>query len=279
MPHTVVSFHAHPDDEALLTAGTLARLAAEGHRVVLVTATDGGAGLADEAYGHDAELGGRRLAELRASARALGARRVEWLGYTDSGMDGEADDRVESDGSTRITFAHTGIEDAAGRLAALLREESADVLTGYDPRGGYGHPDHVRVHRVARRAAELAGTPVVLEATVDRDLFARVTRLLAVLRLLPPGVAASLARAYTPRAELTHRVDVRRHAAAKRAALRAHASQASGGAGDPSGGRTVAALLRLPGPLFRMALGREWFTEVGRPPGGPLLDDVLASLR
>jgi LmbE family N-acetylglucosaminyl deacetylase len=92
-------------------------------------------------------------------------------------------------------------------------------------------------------------------------------------------VAASLARAYTPRAELTHRVDVRRHAAAKRAALRAHASQASGGAGDPSGGRTVAALLRLPGPLVRMALGREWFTEVGRPPGGPLLDDVLASLR
>lgn len=278
-PFTVVSFHAHPDDEALLTAGTLARLAAEGHRVVLVTATDGGAGLAADSFGRGADLGSRRLAELRASAEALGAARVHWLGYADSGMHAEQPDRQDPDGTSRPTFVHADVEDAARRLAELLTEESAAVLTGYDPRGGYGHPDHIRLHTVARRAVELAGTAVLLEATVDRTLFAGAVRWLARLRILPADLASSLAAAYTPRRELTHRVDVRRQAAAKRAALRAHASQITGADRDPSGDRTVAALLRLPGPLFRVALGREWFVEVGRRPGGPLLDDVLATLR
>ncbi|MFZ0160624.1 MAG: hypothetical protein WAL50_16470, partial [Kineosporiaceae bacterium] len=70
-------------------------------------------------------------------------------------------------------------------------------------------------------------------------------------------------------------VDVRRHAAAKRASMRAHASQAGGGSSD----RTLAVMLRLPGPLYRLALGREWFSEVGRAPATPLLDDLFASLR
>lgn len=283
MPVTVVSFHAHPDDEALLTAGTLATLAAAGHRVVLVTATDGGAGLAADRFGQGVELGTRRLTELEASARAIGAARVHWLGYADSGLHGTEADRVEPDPAdptgtlTRPTFVHAAIEDAAERLAAILREESAAVLTSYEASGGYGHPDHVRTHHVGRRAAELAATPVLLEATVDRDLFARGVRLAARLRLLPGELAASLATAYTPRQELTHRIDVRRQLRAKQAALLAHASQTTGE--EPSGGRrTVAALGRLPGPLARLVLGREWFVEVGRAPSVPLLDDVLASL-
>lgn len=298
MSVTVVSFHAHPDDEALLTAGTLAGLAAAGHRVVLVTATDGGAGLAADAFGHGVDLGRRRLAELQASARAIGAARVEWLGYADSGLHGNEPDRIEPDPADatndatndppgdspaagtwrRPTFVHASIEDAAARLAAILREESAAVLTSYEASGGYGHPDHVRAHHVGRRAAELAGTPVLLEATVDRDLFARGVRLAARLRLLPSGLAASLATAYTPRHELTHRIDVRRQVPAKQAALLAHASQTTGE--EPAGGRrTVAVLGRLPGPLARLILGREWFVEVGRAPASPLLDDVMASLR
>src|SRR5581483_1143638 len=76
---TIVAFHAHPDDEALLTGGTLARLAAEGNRVVIVVATDGVMGAAT---GPDGQT---RLAELRASAAVLGAARVEHLGYADSG--------------------------------------------------------------------------------------------------------------------------------------------------------------------------------------------------
>src|SRR5690349_16575445 len=86
MPGALVSFHAHPDDEALLVSGTLARAAAEGHRVVVVVATAGEAGLTDEAHAADGRLGERRLAELRRSADLLGVARVECLGYADSGL-------------------------------------------------------------------------------------------------------------------------------------------------------------------------------------------------
>ncbi|MFI5845962.1 PIG-L family deacetylase [Catenuloplanes sp. NPDC051500] len=273
MSFTVVAFHAHPDDESLLTGGTLARAAAEGHRVVLVTATLGEAGLASPVHGPPptpgspaAGLGGRRHLELLAAADALGCARVEVLGYRDSGLTAGAGG----------CFADAPVPEVADRLAALLREERADVLIGYDARGGYGHPDHVQVHRVAAAAARLAGTPVLLEATVDR----RALRpLLAVLRLagrlmprLPLGGAET---AFTPHTELTHAVDVRTYLRQKRAGLRAHASQSTGGRGL----RTVAALAGLPGPLFAAVAGREWFAEVGRARGGPLSDDIFASLR
>jgi LmbE family N-acetylglucosaminyl deacetylase len=266
VPYTLVAFHAHPDDEALLTAGTLARAAAEGHRVVLVVATAGEAGLARG--GNGPALATRRRAELERSATALGCARVEVLGYADSGMHGEA--------GGADAFSRADVEQAAQRVAELLVEESADVLTIYDPSGGYGHPDHVQVCRVGARAAELAGTPSVLEATVDRTALQRVLRL--VHRL--PGIPADFAprrfdNAYTARANLTHAVDVRAYVKAKRESMAAHVSQA----GADEGTRTLAVMLRLPGPLFRRAFGREWYVERGRIPTRPLLDDVFATVR
>jgi LmbE family N-acetylglucosaminyl deacetylase len=181
---------------------------------------------------------------------------------------------VPADGAE--AFAHCDVDAAAQRLAALLRAEDADVLTSYDASGGYGHPDHVQVHRVGARAAQLAGTPVVLEATVDQDLLRTAVRLLSKVYRFPPEFdRAALERAYAPRRSLTHRVDVRRYADRKRASMAAHASQATADTGD----RTLAALLRLPRPLYRRVLGREWFIERGRTPGPPLLDDVFATLR
>ncbi|MDT7571777.1 MAG: hypothetical protein QOE05_1951 [Actinomycetota bacterium] len=267
MPFTLVSFHAHPDDEALLTAGTLARAAAEGHRVVLVVATAGEAGLVRGGRTGPA-LASRRRTELERSAAALGCARVEVLGYADSGMYGEA--------GGADAFSRADEDAAAERLAAILREESADVLTVYDPVGGYGHPDHVQVSRVGVRAAELAGTPSVLEATVDRRALQRALRLVSRLPGIPADFApARFDAAYTAPGDLTHCVDVRRFAAAKRASMAAHASQA----GADEGTRTLAVLLRLPRPLFRFGLGREWYVERGRSPGRPLLDDVFASVR
>jgi LmbE family N-acetylglucosaminyl deacetylase len=260
----MVCLHAHPDDEALLTGGVIARAVAEGHRVVLVVATRGEAGLTDSA--HRESLGERRAEELDAAAAALGVHRVHWLGYADSGMAGEPTGHPGA-------FADADAGSAAERLVRILRDEGADVLTVYDPAGGYGHPDHVQVHRVGVRAAALAGTPVVLEATVDRDALRRVARLLRPLRRRWP--VPPLDHAYTPRAGLTHEVDVRPYLAAKRAAMAAHASQGRADAGV----RTLAVLLRLPRPLFARVAGREWFTERGRPPGPPLSDDVFASIR
>jgi len=271
VPFTLVSFHAHPDDEALLTGGTLARAAAEGHRVVLVTATDGEAGLSDGKRQHP-PLRERRRVELGRAAASLGCARWELLEYDDSGWG--AATGAGKNGST--PFSGLDPAEPAARLAEILREERADVLTVYDAQGGYGHPDHVQVHRVGVLAAELAGTAVVLEATVDRRRLQRVASVMrwlpGISHLVPPDRFGS---AYLARSELTHQVDVRRHLAAKRAALAAHASQAAGGASV----RTVALLLRLPRPVLGLALGREWFRERGRAPDGHLLDDVFASLR
>lgn len=274
MAYTIVSFHAHPDDEALLTAGTLARAAAEGHRVVLVCATAGEAGLAASDYGPPERLAQARLAELHGSAQALGVSRVEVLGYADSGLDSAAP--LPQEPGRPVPFTRAEVEEAAQQLADLLREERADVLTGYDATGGYGHPDHVQVHRVARRAAELAGTPVLLEATVDRTLLRRAVRLVSRVYPLPPEFdVTTFDRAYVPREQITHRVDVSRYADAKRASMHAHASQTTADSGD----RTLAGLLRLPRPLYRRVLGREWFVEVGRTPADVKLDDIFATLR
>ena len=274
---TVVSFHAHPDDEALLTSGTLARAAAEGHRVVLVVATAGEAGLARDDWRGEG-LGERRTRELVESARALGVARVEVMGYADSGWTGPGAEPGPAPAAGSEPFSRLDVDRVAAELAGLLREEAADVLTIYDEHGGYGHPDHVQVHRVGVRAAELAGTPVVLEATVDRDLVARVVRVLRRLgALLPLPELPDVSGAYTARAELTHRVDVRRHLPAKCASLRAHASQSTGAA--TGGTRTLALLLRLPGPVRRLVLGHEWFRERGRAPTGLLLDDIFATSR
>jgi LmbE family N-acetylglucosaminyl deacetylase len=265
VPHTLVVFHAHPDDEALLTGGTIAKAAAAGHRVVTVFATDGGAGLASSEYG---PLGPVRRAEAGAAAAVLGAHRVEFLGYADSGMAGDPS------GLDR-PFAAADPGEAAERLAAMLREERADVVTSYDPAGGYGHPDHVQVHRVGARAAALAGTPLLLEATVDRTALRRALRLVSRLPGLPPGFDPAAAdHAYTPRVELTHRVDVRAFTGPKRAAMAAHASQATA----DRGARTLQVLLRLPAPVFDVVAGREWFRQPGRVPSRRLLDDVFAGL-
>lgn len=269
MSFTAVFFHAHPDDEALYTGGTIARLAAEGHRVVLVTATGGEAGLAGAESVSGAGLGVVRAGELERSAAALGCARLVRLGYADSGSETGAPPKPGS-------FAAADPGEVGAAVASVIAEERADALFTYDRNGGYGHPDHLQVHRAGLLAARVSGVRLELQATVDREALRRAVRVASVLR---PGVRgllpAPVEGMYVPRAEITHRVDVRPFLGAKRAALQAHASQATGG----EGARTVAVLLSLPGPLFRIAMGREWFVEPGRRPGPRPLGDVLASLR
>src|SRR3954471_10507139 len=166
VPATIVSFHAHPDDEAILVGGTLAMAADAGHRVVLVFGTRGDLGeVAEGVLAPDERLGERREQEARDAPAILGASRVEFLPYHDSGMAGESTNDASD------AFAAADVEEAAGHLAALLREERADVLTVYDERGGYGHPDHIAVHVVGRRAAALSGTPRVYAATTSKEHF------------------------------------------------------------------------------------------------------------
>jgi LmbE family N-acetylglucosaminyl deacetylase len=156
---TVVAFHAHPDDEAVLTGGTLAKAAAAGHRVVIVTATDGRMGN---------ELDETRMNELRSSAEILGVSRVECLGYADSGYGPIFYD----DPPGRVRFARASLDEAAQQLANILRAEDAQLLLSYEANGGYGHRDHVQVHHVGRRAAELAGTRACLKRPCHVNYYA-----------------------------------------------------------------------------------------------------------
>ncbi|MBF6297116.1 PIG-L family deacetylase [Nocardia amamiensis] len=259
---TVVAFHAHPDDETLLTGGTLAKLAAAGHRTVIVVATDG----------HMADLDGRkavRLGELEDSAAALGVARVAHLGYADSGHGAV----LYADPPDRVRFARADPEEAAERLAAILREENPGVLLSYDRNGGYGHRDHVRVHEVGKRAAELAGVSRVLDATLPRESYTRLVRLLERLRIPLRYDPATLATLYSPRSEITHRIDVGPFAAQRKTALSAHRSIIEGS----SRFATIAnALLHLPTPILARALHWEWFAEEGAaPPSNTPLDDIL----
>jgi LmbE family N-acetylglucosaminyl deacetylase len=270
---TLVCFHAHPDDEAIQTGGTMARASAEGHRVVLVVATDGAFGEVPDDLADGETLADRRRDETIASAKALGLHRVDTLGYRDSGMTGwDGNHDPES-------FLRADLDEAAGRLADVLREEGADVLTIYDWHGGYGHPDHIQVHRVGRRAAELVAGDLpglrVLECTMNRDEMRRGIEMARELgadfgpdgddgEVFDPDAPMDDGNPMgTPEAELTLGVDVTAYVDQKREALTAHRSQVS----DQS------FFLQMPPEMFAQAFGREWFIEHDRMPGpdGPRL--------
>jgi LmbE family N-acetylglucosaminyl deacetylase len=152
-----MTIHAHPDDESIGCGGTMAKVVAAGRRVVLVTCTRGELGeiVVEEL---DTPDNHRRLGELRANEleRAMGKLGVtEWenLGYRDSDMMGRVGNLDPR------SFWRADLDEAAGRLVWLMRRYQPDVVTTYNEYGGYGHPDHIRVHDVAVRAFPRAGDP------------------------------------------------------------------------------------------------------------------------
>ncbi len=246
---TAVFFHAHPDDECVLTGGTMAKLAAGGHRVVLVTATRGDHGeVVPGVLADGEELRDRRTKELHASAEVLGVSRLEFLGYTDSGMIGTPTNDAED------SFWQADLDEAAGRLADILAEEAASVLVVYDEHGGYGHPDHIQVNRVGVAAGARAATPVVYEATIDRD------RVIEMIRQIPSGDEVpdiDPTSFGVPAALVTTRVEVADFTPAKRAAMACHRSQIP----DDS------FFMAMPDEVFRVAFGQEEFIRRGAPAG------------
>jgi LmbE family N-acetylglucosaminyl deacetylase len=250
--YTLVTFHAHPDDESIATAGTMARAKAEGHRVVLVVATRGELGeYAPDALADGESLAERRVAEQQAAARILGVDRVEFLGYRDSGMEGEPTNHDAE------AFASAEVEEAAARLADILRQEKADVLTVYDDHGGYGHPDHVQVHRVGIRAAEMARTRRVYESTMNRDFIRSLMENRESEMPDTPDApdAAEMETFGSPESIITTTVDVSDYVERKRAAMEAHASQI-----PPD-----SFFLSLTPDAFGTAFGTEWFIRRDKP--------------
>ncbi|MEM7337291.1 MAG: PIG-L family deacetylase [Actinomycetota bacterium] len=265
---TLVCFHAHPDDEAISTGGLMAKAASAGHRVVLVCATRGEVGEPQEGVlDPGEELWERRMVELAISAEVLGADEPRWLGYEDSGMMGEP-----TNDNPRC-FWQADHDEATARLVAILTEVDADVLTIYDDHGGYGHPDHIKVHTVGKAAAAAAGVARVYEATMNRDRIIETMeaqRAEAVARgeeVEEPGV--DINEMGTAEADISYRVDVTSVISAKRQAMITHRSQI----GPDS------FFLQMPDEVFAEAFGTEWFnvpSESG--PGEPESVELLPGL-
>ena len=250
---TIVYCHAHPDDEASQTSGAMARAADEGHRVVVVFATNGDHGeVAADALDGETVADYRRR-EAEASAKVLGLARIVWLGYADSGMTGWEQNDAEG------SFHRADLDEAARRLADVLDEEDADVLVGYDWHGGYGHPDHVKVHHLVHRAAPLARrAPRVLESTMNRTAMVRQFEEARAAGLLdwdwnPDDPMDDGNPLGEPEEAITWEVDVSDYVAQKRASLEAHKSQAT----------DIDQFLAMAPEMFLQAFGFEHYIEPG----------------
>ena len=159
VPHrpTLMTVHAHPDDETIGTGGAMVKAVAAGHRVVLITCTRGEMGeivvpAMDTPENHR-RLGELRAAELERAMAVLGVTEWENLGYHDSDMMGRPGNHDPR------TFWQADLDEAIGRLVWFVRRYQPDVMTTYNDFGGYGHPDHIRTHLVAVGAFERAGDP------------------------------------------------------------------------------------------------------------------------
>jgi N-acetyl-1-D-myo-inositol-2-amino-2-deoxy-alpha-D-glucopyranoside deacetylase len=264
---TLLCVHPHPDDESIACGGVLARAAEEGIRTVVVTCTGGEEG--DNLAGIDLgaeELVVHRRRELAEALAALGVHAHHWLGYRDSGMVGTPGNEHPA------SFHRAEVDDAARRLAAIVRAERPHVVVSDDRNGTYGHPDHVKAYAVTVRAVELAAEPDAEVAGAPWQVTKRYVHTYARSRLLAGHqamVAAGLPSPFgaadieldaipfgVPDEEVTTTVDVSGQLERKRAALQAHRSQI----GEDS------LFLNVPEQLRETFFGSEQFAlEAGRP--------------
>jgi mycothiol S-conjugate amidase len=224
---TLLAVHAHPDDESSKGAATMARYADQGVRVVVVTCTGGEAGeILNPAMDKPGVL--ERMPELRRQELAkaleiLGVTAHHWLGYRDSGM---ADSETNSHPDA---FANADLEEATGRLVALIRAERPQVVLTYDERGGYPHPDHIRTHEVSVAAFEAAGDPDRFPEAgppyQPLKLYYHATFSRARLEMIHQGVVARGLESPFAEPVVTAQVDVAAWLGRRRDALIAHATQ------------------------------------------------------
>jgi len=265
---TLLLVHAHPDDEAISTGGVMMKAADDGHRVVLVTATRGEAG---EIHNMDESASRPRLGEIRTQELAnassiLGVSRGELLGYRDSGMVGTP----ENDDPR--SFHQAPLEEAAHKLAAIIREEKPEVVVTYAEDGVYGHPDHIKAHFVTNAAldqllrASDSWTPKKLYYTaIPRSMMQ------AFMDQMPEEARqqqnSSMRIIGTPDELVTTRIDVSPYTVRKRQAFAAHVSQ-----NDPNSWFATMA-----DQIYELAFGTEYYELARGKPGSALPENDLFS--
>jgi len=268
--------HAHPDDESIGTGATMAKYAAQGDGVTLITCTLGELGeiippdLAELAWDKQNKLGEHRIDELAAACAALGVTDHRFLGgagrWHDSGMMGTPSN--DWDGA----FWRADVDEAAGVLLEVIKQVRPQVLVSYDSNGFYGHPDHIQAYRVAWRAFELADGIVrkFYATAVPKSVLAEGIR---VMREARPDGAAGASNGLGSEfqavesvddlpfgvhdEQVTTEIDARDYLDAKLAAMRAHASQIA--VDNP--------FFALSDQVGQRALGVEYYTLLAGPRG------------
>lgn len=285
-PYTILFVHAHPDDEAIATGGTMARYSAEGVRTVLVTATLGEEGEIvvpemDTPENH-ARLAEIRREELRQATALLGITQQEFLGYRDSGMVGTPSNQHAE------CFHMADLDEATGRLVRLIRAHRPQVLVTYNEFGGYGHPDHIACHKVTVAAFEAAGdpqrypdagapwTPLKLYYTNSpRNRFMRAWEQMRARGLPSPLDNENFdPTTFTvPDDLITTAIAIEPYLQQKIEAVRVHRTQIA-----PDG-----RFMAMPDDIRNEMFGSEFFTRVASrvevPQGDGYEDDLLAGLR
>lgn len=282
---SVLTVHAHPDDEASKGSATIARYADEGVHTVLVCCTGGEAGdilnpAMDKPEVRD-NLLEVRMAELQASADAIGYDVVHLLGYHDSGMP-ETETNARPD-----NFANAPLEEAVGRLVAIIRAERPQVIVTYaDDRKFYPHPDHIRVHEISKPAFDAAGDPAQYpdagEPWTPSKLYYTGFSMQRVKKLHEAFLARGeespyerwFEREFPDRDDrFTTFVDVGEWLHRRRESLLAHRTQV-----DPEG-----FWMRLPDDVIREIVPWEEYvlaeSRVGMPAEGDSEDDLFAGIR
>jgi N-acetyl-1-D-myo-inositol-2-amino-2-deoxy-alpha-D-glucopyranoside deacetylase/mycothiol S-conjugate amidase len=279
--HSLLAVFAHPDDESFGPGGTLAKYAAAGVDVWLVCATDGDAGTVDAdmlvGYANTAQL---RAAELCCAAQTLGLRGVDWLGYRDSGMAGSPDNQHPA------SLFQAPMAQVVGQIVASIRKHRPQVVICDNEFGGYGHPDHIKLHQATVQACQAAGdasqfTEAGIPWQPERLYFTAFSAgwLKFLVRLMPligrnprqfgRNKDIDLVEIISWETPIHARVDVWSYHEIKIQASACHKSQ--GGGPD--------FLERLPAFLQRRLAGYETFMQ-GYPPPNPkvkLLNDLFAS--
>jgi len=262
----ILFVHAHPDDESINTGATMARYAAEGAQVTLVTCTLGEEGeiippeYADLAADREDRLGEHRISELAEACEALGVSDHRFLGgpgrWRDSGMAGvPSNDRPGA-------FCRADLEEAADLLEEIVREVRPQVIVTYDDNGYYGHPDHIQAHRVSWRVFERSqGTDWRIDKfyaiAMPRSVLARsVAVLKASSPFRSPGSVDELPYG-VPDDQVTTAIDCRSYLPRKLAALAAHRSQIT----------VEGSHFALSNKVGQQAFGVEYYTRLAGPEG------------
>ena len=236
-PLCLLALYAHPDDEGLIT-GMITQYREQGVRVVLVCATRGEEGeIAPGVAATPENLGQVREQELRTAMSHANVEEIHFLGYRDSGM-------VDTEPNKRDDNLHNApLAELTGRLVRIIRETRPQVLITFDPGGGYGHPDHIKIHQASMLAFDQAGDPKAYPEQLAAGLqpyepkklywnaFAREFFEKIAQYFKEQGIDSSSFGAFdpekrgTPLSKITTTIDVSPYLGVKQSAWAAHASQ------------------------------------------------------